>query len=216
MLVTITLIIVGHYGESLTHGQNYLFEDAPNWIKARLVKKEQKRNFTNFSIDSLYLYLDLVQPIFDKKCASCHNSKIRRGGLDMSSPKGLFKGAASGLAIVQKNLNESLGYSRIVKQQSDKKFMPPAGIPISYNEIKLIEWFILEGALIGTPLSKGNLTSSIKSQLLKDYSLDTRIKPWYEKVSLIALTEDDLTKFELHQFSWRKLSSNNQLLDICF
>lgn len=215
-LVILTLIIVGHYGGSLTHGENYLFENAPEWVKYRLMEKPKKNQFKNISLDSVYVYRDLIQPLFDEKCTSCHNNEILRGGLDMSTSEGLFKGGTSGLAIVQKNLNKSLVFKRIIKEQSDKKFMPPAGIPMTYNEIKLIEWWILEGAHIKTPLSEKNLTTAVRSLLLEDYSLDTRTKPWYERVSLKPLSEEDLKKFEINQLSLRKLSVNNQLLDIRF
>lgn len=132
----------------------------------------------------------------------------------MTTAVGLFKGGSSGKAIVQKDLNKSLVYNRITKEQSDKRFMPPAGIPLTYAEIQLIEWWILEGAEIDKPLSKQRLSSDIQHLLLQHYSLDSREKPWYEKVSLKPLSEQDYSRLEKQQLSWRKLSAANSLLDI--
>ena len=214
LLVILALLFVGHKGGSLTHGENYLYEDAPEWIKAQLIDEEIERNFTDVSLDSIYTYKDLVQPLFERKCTSCHNDQIQRGGLNMTTAVGLFKGGSSGKAIVLKDLDKSLVYNRIIKEQSDKRFMPPAGIPLTYAEIELIEWWILEGAEIDKPLSEEHLSADIQHLLLKHYSLDSREKPWYEKVSLKPLSEQDYSRLEKQQLSWRKLSAANSLLDI--
>ena len=214
LLVILALLFVGHKGGSLTHGENYLYEDAPEWIKAQLIDEEIERNFADVSLDSIYAYKDLVQPLFERKCTSCHNDQIQRGGLNMTTAVGLFKGGSSGKAIVQKDLDKSLVYNRIIKEQSDKRFMPPAGIPLTYAEIELIEWWILEGAEIDKPLSEERLSADIQHLLLKHYSLDSREKPWYEKVSLKPLSEQDYSRLEKQQLSWRKLSAANSLLDI--
>lgn len=215
-LVIFTLLFVGHNGGSLTHGENYLFENAPEWIKVYFIDDIATQNFTAITVDSIYVYKDLVQPIFKKKCISCHNDQIQRGGLDMSTTVGLFAGGNSGKAIVQKNLDKSLVYNRIVKEQSDMKFMPPAGIPLTFAEIKLIEWWILEGAELDKALLEQSLSEDIQRLLKKQYNLDTRDKPWFEKVSLSPLSQDDFLLFEKHQLSWRTLAAENSLLDVRF
>ena len=80
----------------------------------------------------------------------------------------------------------------------------------------MIEWWILEGAEIDKPLSEQNLSADIQRLLLKHYSLDSREKPWYEKVSLKPLSEKDYSRLEKQQLSWRKLSADNSLLDLRF
>ena len=216
VMVILTLLFVGHNGGSLTHGENYLFEHAPEWLKVNLINDEPKQDFTLTSLDSIYVYNDFIQPLFERKCISCHNNQIQRGGLDMTTPVGLFKGGLSGKAIVQKDLDKSLVYNRIIKEQSDKRFMPPAGIPLTYSEIKLIECWILEGAEIDSALSEQSLSEGIQSLLLKQYNVDTREKPWFEKVSLKPLSQDDYLILEKHQLSWRKLADENSLLDVRF
>ncbi len=213
-LVLFTLLFVGHNGGGLTHGESYLYERAPEWIKTQLVPTEENRVFKNIPIDSIYVYRDLIQPLFDSKCASCHNDQINQGGLNLTSAQELFKGGTSGAGLVQKDLSRSLVYTRIIKPQSDLKFMPPAGIPMTYSEIQLLEWWIMEGAPIEVPLAAQTIPQEIQSLLLKNYTLDARTKPWFEKVKLTPLTEKDLNRLEQNQLRWRKLSEENELLDI--
>ena len=215
-IVILTLIIVGHYGGTLTHGENYLFVYAPEWLSSKLIKEKTDPKFADVSLDSVYVYQDMIQPLFNAKCVSCHNNEVKRGGLDMSNVKGLFKGGNSGAAIVQKNLAKSLIYNRITKVQSDVKFMPPAGIPMTYSEIQLIEWWIQAGASIETPLSKQTLNSEIQTLLLKKYALDTEEKPWFKKVILTPLQESELARFDQNKLEWRKLALDNPLLDVRF
>lgn len=214
VLVLFTLLFVGHNGGGLTHGERYLYERAPEWIKTQFVQAEENRVFKNIPIDSIYVYRDLIQPLFDSKCASCHNDQISQGGLDLTSAQELFKGGTSGAGLVQKDLSRSLVYTRIIKPQSDLKFMPPAGIPMTYSEIQLLEWWIMEGAPIEVPLAAQTIPQEIQSLLLKNYTLDARTKPWFEKVKLTPLTEKDLHRLEQNQLRWRKLSEENELLDI--
>jgi uncharacterized membrane protein len=216
LLVVFTLVVVGHNGGVLTHGKNYLFENGPEWLKNRFVQKYEVKDFSTISLDSLVVYKDLIQPLFDQKCTACHNENVKRGGLDMTTSKSLLKGGKSGAAIVQKSLSKSLVYNRITKEQTDQKFMPPTNVPLTYSEIKLIEWWILEGAPVDSPLSKQKITPDIQNLLLKNYALDSREKPWYEKVELEPLKETDYSRLEQLQFSWRKLSEENPLLDIRF
>jgi hypothetical protein len=94
--------------------------------------------------------------------------------------------------------------------------MPPAGIPMTYSEIQLIEWWIQAGASIETPLSKQTLNSEIQTLLLKKYALDTEEKPWFKKVILTPLQESELARFDQNKLEWRKLALDNPLLDVRF
>ena len=214
LFVVIVLIFVGHYGGILTHGQNYLLDYAPEWMKKNFIEKPYTKTFQEVSIDSIYVYQDFVQPLFDQKCTSCHNVTQPRGGLDLTHSKGLFKGGNSGAAIVKNEVSKSLVFNRITRSQSDLKFMPPAGIPMKYDEIQLIEWWINSGASVDFPISKEDLTPEIQELLLKKYKLDTKEKPWYDNVKLNPLEDAQLQLLNQNQFSWRTLASDNPLLDI--
>jgi len=216
VIILFLLIFVGHFGGSLTHGPSYLYDYAPTSIKTFLEKPYQSLSYIDAPLDSVMVYEDLIQPIFDSKCMACHNDKIKRGGLSMNSYSSLIKGGKSGAAIVSKNLDKSLIFNRITRSQKEEKFMPPSGVPITYEEIQLVEWWIRGGAEANLALGRLQPNQVIQQLLLKRFSVDTRVKPWYETVQLEPLPESAYLAIENAGFSWRKLSDDNSLLDLRF
>ena len=44
------------------------------------------------SVRNLEVYLDVVHPIFEQNCITCHNTDDRKGELDLESYEGLLSG----------------------------------------------------------------------------------------------------------------------------
>ena len=214
VLIIFLLLIVGHLGGSLTHGENYLYDFAPEPIRTALIEEDKPLTFKDQSIDSIRIFEDAIQPLFSSKCMACHNNEVSRGGLNMSTAEGFFKGGKSGAAIVANDIEKSLAFNRIIRSQHDEKFMPPSGEPLTYEEIQLIEWWINEGAPINKTFNQIKVNTTVQGLLFKNYGLDTREKPWYEKVKLKPLTDDVFLELEKHNFISRTLSTDNSLLDI--
>ena len=212
LIVLFLLILVGHLGGSLTHGSDYLTKHAPDFITS---KQEYKNKlFEESPIDSIMVYKDIVQPLLNEKCVACHNNNVSRGGLNLSNIESIKKGGRSGAAFVSKNPSKSLIFKRIIFSQENEKFMPPTGIPFSYHEIQLLQWWIQEGANYTGSLNEFSITPEIQTLLLKQYGLDTREKPWVEKVKLDPLPPSAVIALEKANFSLRTLSQNNPLLDL--
>ena len=214
--IILFLFIVGHLGGSLTHGKDYLFRFSPESIRTKLITKTESTSFKETPLDSVYVFNDIIQPLFNKKCVACHNENIKRGDLNMTTSIKLLKGGKSGAAIVPKDPGKSLAFKRVILSQYDQKFMPPTGVPFNYEEIQLLEWWIKEGAPTTIPISMMKIDPNIQSLLFKNYYLDTKSKPWYEKVVLDQLNSEAFSELEKHNFSYRNLSINNSLLDIRF
>ena len=208
------LILVGHLGGSLTHGPYYLYEHVPESLKLKFKSQEIVVDFENVSLDSITVFKDIIEPILTTKCIACHNNDLNSGGLDMTSIEGLTKGGQSGAGIIGANLDKSLIFERITRSQNDTKFMPPSGVPFTYQEIQLMEWWIEEGSSYSQTLAEINSKSSIQKLLLSYYGMDIREKPWVEKVSLSPLSETDYETLENAHFAWRNLSKDNPLLDL--
>lgn len=212
LIVLFLLILVGHLGGSLTHGSDYLTKHAPDFITS---KQEYKNKlFEEYTLDSIVVFKDFVQPLLNEKCVACHNNNISRGGLNLSNIESIKKGGRSGAAFVSKNPSKSLIFKRISFSQDNEKFMPPTGIPFSYHEIQLVQWWIQEGANYSGSLNEFSITPEIQTLLLKQYGLDTREKPWVEKVKLNPLPPSAVIALEKANFSLRTLSQNNPLLDL--
>ena len=212
LIVLFLLILVGHLGGSLTHGSDYLTKHAPDFITS---KQEYKNKlFEEYTLDSIVVFKDFVQPLLNEKCVACHNNNISRGGLNLSNIESIKKGGRSGAAFVSKNPSKSLIFKRVSFSQDNEKFMPPTGIPFSYHELQLVQWWIQEGANYTDSLNEFSITPEIQTLLLKQYGLDTREKPWVEKVKLDPLPPSAVIALEKANFSLRTLSQSNPLLDL--
>ncbi|MBM3736794.1 MAG: DUF1553 domain-containing protein [Acidobacteria bacterium] len=84
-----------------------------------------------------------VRPVFAEQCQTCHNAKVRMGGLDLTSAEGVAKGAASGAVIDRADpgssrLLRAIGYDGAIK-------MPPSG-KLSDERIRAIRSWVRDGA----------------------------------------------------------------------
>ena len=70
----VVIIVTGHLGANITHGQDFLF--AP-------VEAAKEKPVVLF--EDAMVYADMVRPILEAKCMSCHNSEKAKGGLVMES-----------------------------------------------------------------------------------------------------------------------------------
>ena len=201
--VLILLSITGHLGGNLTHGSKYLTEFLPIKIKNSVaINQNIEKN-----IDSIYIYKDLVSPIFESKCVSCHNSEIKRGELDMSSLVSLIKGGNSGKIVDKTNPRQSELFKRITLAQDNIKFMPSDGEPTSYYEKNLILWWIKNLSESDQLIKPSDVSDEMKYVFNHLYALDFEQKTWDKRLKLQKLEdfkETDLSNFEI------KFISNQQ------
>lgn len=54
-----------------------------------------------------------ILPIFERNCLRCHDTKAKKGGLDLSTPEGVLAGGESGLAVVPKQPTASKLYDMV-------------------------------------------------------------------------------------------------------
>ena len=130
------LVLAGHYGGSLTHGEGYLLPETPGRAtRARVVT------------DSSSVFEAAVLPVFERKCFSCHNEQKAKGGLVMETLAGLRKGGKNGAPWIPGDPVRSLIVERMLLAPGDKKHMPPKGKPqLDETEIALISYWIQRGA----------------------------------------------------------------------
>jgi WD40 repeat protein len=88
-------------------------------------------------------YTDDIEPIFQEKCAVCHNHTVRQGDLNLESYGSLMNGGKSGAVIVPGQSGES----RLVKMiEGIIKPRMPVGDQLSADEIKTIKGWVDAGA----------------------------------------------------------------------
>ena len=142
----ILLAIASHDGGSLTHGRDYLTKYMPDGMKS-LIGIEVEEKIVAESADSLVVFTDLVQPIVEQNCLSCHNPDKLKGELNLETHEGYLEGGDLGPSVVPGNVDDSEFVFRVTLPMDDDEFMPPEGkTPLTEDEIALISWWIESGA----------------------------------------------------------------------
>ena len=142
-LLVIIVVIVAHLGANITHGEDFVF--------APLQSDKQK---PEVSFDQALVFADVIQPILDAKCVTCHNTKKSKGELIMETMEDLLKGGKSGALWDSANPTASLLLKRIHLPETDKKHMPPPGKPsLTDEEMVLLGAWINSGASFTQKLS---------------------------------------------------------------
>ncbi|HEV3250606.1 MAG TPA: chitobiase/beta-hexosaminidase C-terminal domain-containing protein [Puia sp.] len=153
LVTAIILIIAGHQGASITHGDNFLL--APVY-KGKMQNKVQ--------LDEAVLFTDMVKPILDTKCVSCHNNKKAKGELVMETPRLLLKGGKNGALWDTTAPNLSLILQRIHLPEEEKKHMPPIGKPqLSDQEMAILYNWIKRGANFMIKVTELEPTDTLRS-----------------------------------------------------
>ncbi|MCR8561471.1 chitobiase/beta-hexosaminidase C-terminal domain-containing protein [Mucilaginibacter sp. BJC16-A38] len=134
-VVVLSLVFAGHFGADLTHGDNFVL--APVWHPEKDL----------VPLDKALVYKDVIQPIFQSKCISCHNPDKTKGGLMLIDEKSILKGGKDGKLIVPGQPQISMLLQRIHLVEEDKKHMPPAGKPqLTPDEMDLLYLWVKENA----------------------------------------------------------------------
>ncbi|MFN8289391.1 MAG: chitobiase/beta-hexosaminidase C-terminal domain-containing protein [Chitinophagaceae bacterium] len=136
VFILLLVIITGHQGASLTHGSDFLL--AP-------VMPEKKT--PPVLLEDAMVFRDMVKPVLDNKCMSCHNSKKAKGELVMETEAMLLKGGKSGKLWDPAQPDLGLLLQRIHLPEAAKKHMPPSGKPqLSADEEAILYAWIRSGA----------------------------------------------------------------------
>ena len=126
----ILISITGHQGGSITHGEDYLVEPLPNHIKSALgfeTFEEKEIMLNEETFEEALIYEDVVKPILNNNCVSCHNPKKTKGELLLHHEEGILKGGENGEVIVAENASNSELFSRMNLPIDDDDHMPPEG-----------------------------------------------------------------------------------------
>ena len=185
-VLTISILLVssvGHDGGSLTHGKTFLTDYMPNpgrrLIGLEPIIKKEKKIFT--SPDSALIYNDLVQPMFESKCFSCHNADKMKGELRMDTPELLVEGGEHGAVFLPGNSNESELVIRMLLPKDDKKAMPPDGkTGLSPKQIEIVKWWIDSGASFDAKVIDMQPSPELLSMISKELGIVKKKKTVFD------------------------------------
>lgn len=159
------IFLTGHFGGSLTHGSDYLTKPLAN-----LFAKDSSALLTIKPIPNVqeaFVYSDVVKPIFETKCYSCHGATKQKGGLRMDDSLKLMKGGKDGIVITKGSSDKSELMKRIVLSLEDDDHMPPKEKPqLTKDQIALLHWWIDNGADMNAKVKDVKQSPDIKPKLL--------------------------------------------------
>ncbi|MDP3849810.1 MAG: c-type cytochrome domain-containing protein [Luteolibacter sp.] len=161
--------ITSHDGASLTHGKGYLSNHAPEPLRKMLGLPAKKVREPAAGADSdgkQVVYTDVIVPILERKCYSCHNAEKQKGKYRMDEYELLLAGGKEGDGIVPGKSAESNALVRIELPEDDDEHMPPEGKKdLEDHEVMLIKWWIDGGASKDARLSDQPMTDAVRSAL---------------------------------------------------
>ncbi|MHA8050934.1 c-type cytochrome domain-containing protein [Aquirufa sp. ROCK-SH2] len=167
----ILLVLAGHGGANLTHGEAFLFPTT-----------QEQNNITQESL----VFHDLIQPILKKKCESCHNDQKTKGQLNMSSVEKMLKGGKHGSLWKAGDVLQSLLTKRIELPLDAKEHMPPKGKEqLTPEEIILLRLWVKSGASL--------------EKKIQDYPSNLGFAKWISQNS--THQEEVDTKGKIYDFS---------------
>lgn len=131
--------LTGHFGGSLTHGEDYLW-GAPAEAEVLQLKFQGDP-------DSAQVYLDIIAPILDSRCYSCHGPTKQKGELRLDRPSLIARGGKHGEVLNLAQPDSSELYRRLVLPIEDEHHMPPGEKPqLASAELALIRGWLEAGA----------------------------------------------------------------------
>lgn len=132
LLIFLVLIVAGHSGATLTHGENYVLGPA-----GRSDEINPEASF----------YETALMPVLERKCFSCHNESKAKGKLIMTSVDKFKRGGENGMPWVAGNPDSSRLIQYLHLPLEHEQHMPPEGKPqLNETEIALMEAWIKAGA----------------------------------------------------------------------
>ena len=150
MMVVLMILMTGtgHYGGMLTHGEDYLTASLPSSVKNLLgvAVEGQTGPLAIKNVEEAVVFDDLVKPILDSKCVSCHNDNKMKGELNLENKEAILQGGENGDIFGNGDAEESELIKLIRLPMEEERHMPPSGkTQLEEEEMALLEWWVVQG-----------------------------------------------------------------------
>ena len=135
-LTMIVLLVAGHLGANITHGEDFLLAPLRSIEQAPLV-----------AMDDALVYAHVVQPILEEKCMSCHNPQKAKNELIMTTTELFAKGGKNGTPWDTTKADLGMIMKMAHLPLDDKLHMPPRGkVQLTDDEMQVLESWIRRGS----------------------------------------------------------------------
>ncbi len=139
-------------------------------------KPVEAKPITN--INEAVVYRDIIHPIFDARCVSCHNPEKEKRRLPDGCARPVAQGGEHGKSLVPGNATQSDIVKRLLLPEADEDHMPPKGkTQLTKEEVELVKWWINSGASFDKTVAQLQATPDVKVMLTKLGSGEEGDKP---------------------------------------
>jgi uncharacterized membrane protein len=148
-LTGIGIGVAGHFGASLTHGEDYLTEVLPSTSEEDIpqsITVDLATFASELSPEKEIQLVTNVRSILAHNCYKCHSGAKIEGELRLDEKEFVFAGGENGKVIIPGNVDESELIRRISLSKNHKDVMPSKGKLLSQDEIQLLRLWVEKGA----------------------------------------------------------------------
>jgi len=208
LLTMLLLTGTGHFGGSLTHGEDYL---------SYYLNREETPETKIANLEDAVVFRDLIRPVIDKKCVSCHNTSKTKGDLQLHTVEAIQKGGKNGTILASGNPAESHIFQRVTLPIEDEEHMPPDGKePLTQMEKAFLEWWIKSGASFDDSVKNLPKTEDVEA-LLDEFarSLTRDVNPVY-KASVDEVDPEVIAELSTKGITVSRISEHNNFVSVRF
>ena len=159
------IMVTGHLGGLLTHGSDYLTGPLMDVFGNEKAANTVIKPIPN--VEQAVAYTEVIRPILQTRCYSCHGPNKQKGGLRMDDSVKLLKGGKDGVVINVANADSSEMIKRLLMPVDNQDHMPPKEKPQpTESQIALLHWWIANGADFNKKVKEINQPEKLKPILL--------------------------------------------------
>lgn len=179
LLGLVLLVPTAHFGATLTHGADYLFEP---WRVAAPT--------TQTTVDAAHPFA-AVEPFFAAYCTKCHGASKQKGGLALHDYEALMAGGDDGPAFIAGDPAASALIDRLRLPLDDDDHMPPAEKrqPTADEVDALAAWIATFGEEQDEALARRLSAASVTHDLLGDDPAPRAEAPHDAEAVRVAIAE---------------------------
>ena len=214
----VVLGLAGHAGGNLTHGEDYLWAYAPGVVQAvagyEPSPARAEVDLSGRTPDSVAVFAEVLQPLLELRCIECHDASRQNGGLRLDAPHHVLAGGRGGPIVVAGKPMASEWVRRVTLPRSNRKSMPPKGDAIDYADVRLLSWWIERGADTLARIVPEEVPEDVAAILQRRYGLAMTPKPFVERLTGPAASEDDLAALAAEGWLVERLSPSSPALSV--
>ncbi len=181
--------IAGHLGASITHGEDYLTEYAPNPVR-RLLGLPLHIDPADIPwkpLSDRAAFAEEAGPILTERCVGCHSGQKAKGGLRLDAYEQLMKGGNNGAVFLAGDPAKSPLLRYIDLPLDDPKHMPPKGkTQVTDDERLILGWWVEAGAPENKTVAELDPPEEVRLALERNVPEAVRKKQDAEKLQRVA------------------------------